>query len=88
MIVVSDGLHPFVSSICETKYADVDKPVILDKARGWASEVNMPTMYNVLGYKPKIIATVRNVEDCVASMVRVAVARVLFSSRRIRLCFE
>jgi hypothetical protein len=32
----------------------------------------MPTMYNVLGYKPKIIATVRNVEDCVASMVRVA----------------
>ena len=61
-----------LKAICETKYADVDKPVILDKARGWASEVNMPTMYNVLGYKPKIIATVRNVEDCVASMVRVA----------------
>jgi sulfotransferase len=61
-----------LKAICETKYADIDKPVILDKARGWASDVNMPTMYNVLGYKPKIIATVRNVEDCVASMVRVA----------------
>jgi sulfotransferase len=65
-------IQRILKSICETKYADIDKPVILDKARGWASDVNMPTMYNVLGYKPKIIATVRNVEDCVASMVRVA----------------
>lgn len=65
-------IQRILRNICQTKYESVDKPVILDKARGWASDVNMPTMYNVLGYKPKIIATVRNVEDCVASMVRVA----------------
>jgi len=65
-------IQKILKNICHTKYEDIDKPVILDKARGWASKVNMPTMYNVLGYKPKIIATVRNVEDCVASMVRVA----------------
>lgn len=59
-------------NIMETKYATVDKPIILDKARGWASDVNMRTMLHVLGHKPKIIATVRKVEDCAASFVRVA----------------
>ena len=29
-------------------------------------------MAKVLGHKPKIIATVRNIPDCVASMVRIA----------------
>ena len=65
-------MQRILKAICEAKYADVDKSVVLDKERGWASEVNMPTIHNVLGYKPKIIATVRNVEDCVSSMVRVA----------------
>ena len=65
-------IQKILRSICHTKYEDINKSIILDKSRAWASAVNMPTMYNVLGYKPKIIATVRNVEDCVASMVRVA----------------
>jgi len=65
-------IQKILRNICLTKYESTDKSIILDKARGWASDVNMRTMYNVLGHKPKIIATVRNVEDCVASMVRVA----------------
>ena len=64
-------IQRMLKAMCEAKYANLDKPVVLDKARGWASAVNMPIMYNVLGSKPKIVATVRNVEDCVASMVRV-----------------
>jgi hypothetical protein len=59
-------------NICDTKYSNTDKPVILDKARGWASDINIRTMAKVLGHKPKIIATVRNIPDCVASMVRIA----------------
>ena len=65
-------IQRILKTICEAKYADVDKPIILDKARGWASDVNIPTMAKVLGHKPKIIATVRNIPDCVASMVRIA----------------
>jgi hypothetical protein len=61
-------LHDVVIS----KYKDIDKPVILDKARGWADDTNMRTMSRVLGHKPKIIATVRKVEDCAASFVRIA----------------
>jgi len=58
-------------NICDSKYEGINKPVILDKARGWASDINIRTMARVLGYKPKIIATVRNIPDCVASMVRI-----------------
>lgn len=65
-------IQRILRTVCEAKYAEVDKPIILDKARGWASDVNIPTMAKVLGHKPKIIATVRNIPDCVASMVRVA----------------
>jgi sulfotransferase len=56
-------IQKILRNICLTKYENIDKSIILDKARGWASDVNMRTMYNVLGHKPKIIATVRNVEE-------------------------
>lgn len=65
-------IQRILRNICDSKYEEVSKPVILDKARGWASDINMRTMGRVLGHKPKIIATVRNIPDCVASMVRVA----------------
>ncbi len=67
-----DKIRNILKNVCETQYADIDKPIILDKARGWADDTNIRTMSKVFGYKPKIIATVRNVEDCAASFVRVA----------------
>lgn len=68
----NEELQRILRNICQTKYEKIDKPIILDKARGWSSDINIPTMTNVLGYRPKIIATVRNIPDCVASFVRVA----------------
>lgn len=67
-----DKIRNILKNVCETQYADVNKPIILDKARGWADDTNIRTMAKVFGYKPKIIATVRNVEDCAASFVRIA----------------
>jgi len=67
-----EKIQNVLNNICKTQYHDIDKPIILDKARGWADDTNMRTMSKVLGHKPKIIATVRNVEDCAASFVRVA----------------
>ena len=65
-------IQKILKTIAECKYDYTDKSVILDKARGWADATNIRTMARVLGHKPKIIATVRNIPDCVASMVRVA----------------
>jgi len=53
-------------------YGETDKPVVIDKGRGWPIPVIMQAMGQVLGHKPKIIATVRSVPDCMASFVRVA----------------
>jgi hypothetical protein len=65
-------IRQILHAICEAKYENISKPIILDKARGWSNDMNIQTMAKVFGYKPKIIATVRNIPDCVASMVRVA----------------
>lgn len=65
-------IQRILQTICMEKYAHVDKPIILDKFRAWVNPTNIRTMASVLGKKPKIIATVRNVPDCIASMVRVA----------------
>ena len=53
-------------------YEDTDKPVVIDKGRGWPIPIIMSAMSQVLGRKPKVIATVRSVPDCMASFVRVA----------------
>lgn len=52
-------------------YEDTDKPVVIDKSRGWPISQIMAAMSQVLGRQPKIIATVRSVPDCAASFVRI-----------------
>ena len=53
-------------------YEDTEKAVVIDKGRGWPIPIIMGAMTQVLGHKPKIIATVRPVPECMASFVRVA----------------
>ena len=65
-------IRRILSSIPQDKYANISKPVILDKARGWAADTNISVMSMISGHKPKILATVRNVQDCAASLVRVS----------------
>ena len=58
--------------IMQAKYADVTKPLVLDKSRSWAQDTTLSVLKQLLPYKPKIVATVRDVADCAASFVRVA----------------
>lgn len=58
--------------VIDAFYSETDKPVIIDKSRNWPLPVIMQAMGQVLGQKPKIVATVRSVPDCMASFVRVA----------------
>lgn len=53
-------------------YEGTDKPVIIDKGRGWPVPVILQAMHQVLGRKPKVIATVRSIPECAASFVRIA----------------
>jgi sulfotransferase len=60
-----EGLIRVLRSILESYYADIDKPVIFDKSRGWLSQIEMAE--EVLGHNVKIIAPVRDLRDVVAS---------------------
>ena len=48
---------------------DTDK-LVVDKSRGWSSPIIMSTMEKVQG-EVKIIATVRPIADCLASLVKI-----------------
>lgn len=67
-----DEVYAMLRSLVDTKYEQIEKPIILDKSRGWPEPNIMKTMEAVLGERPKIIATVRNIPDCAASFVRIA----------------
>ena len=53
-------------------YEETDKPVVIDKSRGWPIPQIMGAMSQVIGHPCKVIATVRPVPDCMASFIRVA----------------
>lgn len=67
-----DEIYRLLSGVIEKKYETVDKEVVFDKSRGWPSPEIISTMDSVLGYPIQIIATVRNVEDCAASFLKIA----------------
>jgi len=51
--------------ILESYYADVDKPVVFDKCRGWLSLLEMAEA--MLGHNAKVLVPVRDVRDVLAS---------------------
>ena len=51
--------------ILESYYADIEKPVVFDKCRGWLSLLEMAE--TVLGYKAKVLVPVRDIRDVLAS---------------------
>jgi len=67
-----EKLAKSMSAVIDTFYEEFDEPIIIDKGRGWPIPTIMQAMFQVGGEKPKIIATVRSIPDCMASFVRIA----------------
>ena len=67
-----EELLRLMRGIIHSKYEHITVPIIIDKSRDWPIPRIMKTMSEVLGYTPKIVATVRSIPDCAASFVRVA----------------
>lgn len=65
-----DDMIRMLRGLMMAKNETVPKPVIIDKNRGWPDPRVMRTMTKVLNRRPKIIATVRDIPECVASFVR------------------
>jgi len=61
----NDALRRVLRSIPEAYYASVDKPVVVDKCRGWVSLIEMYEF--VFEQQAKIIVPVRDLRDVFAS---------------------
>lgn len=60
-----EAFQRVLNGIINNYYADVEKPIIVDKCRGWVSLIEMAEL--ALGHKIKILVPVRDYRDVLAS---------------------
>ena len=56
-----------ISSVLENYYSDIEKPYVIDKSRAWVGQIDFIRKY--ITPNPKIICTVRNPLDILASFI-------------------
>lgn len=59
-----------VAAMIKAAHAYINKPIVIDKNRGWPKA--LPLFSELLGKRPKMICTVRNIPDILASFVTLA----------------
>jgi sulfotransferase len=59
-----------VAAMIRAAHEHIDKPIVIDKNRGWAKSGKLLT--ELLGKQPKMLCTVRNIPDILASFVTLA----------------
>ena len=64
-----DTQSQIVGSIFHTYYADVDRPIVVDKCRSWTLPANMEMIRNYLDAKPKVIVLTRDIDEIAQSFV-------------------
>jgi sulfotransferase len=62
-----EAAHRVISSIPHNYYYDIQEPVIIDKSRGWVNQIRHIKDY--ITSNPKIICTVRDIVDIMASFL-------------------
>lgn len=60
----------FLSSFLDNYYKDVDKPVIIDREKAWGTPANLEIIKHFINPKPKIIFTVRDILEIIASFIK------------------
>ena len=60
-----------VSKILDTYYSDVEKSIVFDRNKNWASPGNIEILNYYLDYKPKIVFTTRPIIEILASMIAI-----------------
>lgn len=60
----------FLSSFTDNFYSDVDKPVIIEREKAWGTPANLEMIKKFITPTPKIIFTVRDVLEILASCIQ------------------
>jgi len=61
----TEKLHRVLRAVIDAYYAEIDKPIIVDKNRGWPAYIEL--LEAITGEQAKVIVTVRDVKDILAS---------------------
>jgi len=61
------GYQNVIKKITDNFYSDVNKPIILDKNRGWGTPYNMENVMPIVNQNPKIVVTLRPIVEILAS---------------------
>lgn len=64
-----DQLKNILQGIYEYTYKHVEQPIVLDKHRAWPRNISLIT--NITKQKPKIICTVRDIPEVLASFISI-----------------
>ena len=62
-----ESYYSMISGLIDNYYQDVNKPYIIDKCRAWSGQI--PRIKYYLADNPKVIVTVRNPLDILASFI-------------------
>lgn len=62
-------ISPTVYGVLENYYSDINKPNVIDKSRSWSNKENFGTLLRNLPYDPKVILTVRSINEILASFI-------------------
>ena len=60
-----------ISGMIKNFYADIDKPIIFDRNKSWASPDNINMIKKYVTKNPKIIFTIRPLHECLASHINI-----------------
>jgi sulfotransferase len=60
----------FLSSFMDNYYKEVEKPVVIDREKAWGTPANLSIVKKYITPTPKIIFTVRDILEIIASFVK------------------
>jgi sulfotransferase len=61
--------HKTLSSLFDTFYSDVEKPIIIDREKSWGTPGNLSMIKEYVTATPKIIFTVRDILEVISSYI-------------------
>jgi hypothetical protein len=64
-----DRAEKLLCSFFDTFYKDIDKPIIIDREKDWGTPANLNLIKKYVTSTPKIIITVRDILEIIASFV-------------------
>ena len=66
-----NNMKNVISKIIENFYQDIDKPIIIDRNKSWANPSNIEMIKKYINNSPKIIFTIRPLEERIVSMINI-----------------